>query len=363
MLRKFTNRFLAGLAVATTAAILSPTSAKSQQAAAPSQTPVTTTAPATEQTTGGGELEKVTVTGYILPHVGDGPQPVTSYDQNYMSKTGYQSTTDILQNLPGAAGNWNPGVTTGFGFSPGSASIALKGLPPFDTLTLVDGLRYPLSPFPQESLQGVFSFVDINNIPAPAVDHIDILNDGGSATYGSDAVAGVVNINTKHDYNGAEITNYYGISQRGDDEVYHGSAVGGYTLKPSDTSNINVTAAIDFYDSSPIMQDDRPWTQENSNKLAAAYPGHPNWLKIYDSFLIDRTEELSSYENQGVYPPSTFNHGGVVVPANNPYNPFGVPLTVIDMNLAEFGPLQEDATITTLRNVVGATVQLPFGAV
>ena len=426
-MRRFTNRFLVGLAVATVAAILSPTGARSQQrAAAPSQTPVTTTAPATLPTAAGGELEKVTVTGYILPHVGDGPQPVTSYGQDYIAKSGYQSTTDILQSLPSAFGNFNPGVTSGFGFSPGSASIALKGLPPYDTLVLVDGLRFPLSPFPQESTAGAFAFVDINNIPASAVDHIDLLNDGGSATYGSDAVAGVVNINTKSDYNGALISNYYGISQRGDDETYHGSAVAGYTVKLSDTSHINVTAAIDFYDSSPIMQADRPFMQEDSNKLAAAYPGHPifppytgvfadpsgdvfqvnkgsappittanfntnnptdyndkwyqllpresrlsgmvkldyqvnDWLKIYDSFLIDRTEELSSYQSQGVYAPSAFNHGGVTVPANNPNNPFGVPLTVESLNLNEFGPLEEDATITTFRNVVGATVQLPGG--
>ncbi len=426
MLSKFTNRFLAGLAVAAATILLSPTSAKSQQAAAPSQTPVLTTAPATEQTTGGGELQKITVTGYILPHVGDGPQPVTSYDQNYISKLGYTTVTDILQTLPGATGNWNPYVTTGFGFSPGSSSIALKALPPPDTLTLVDGLRFPLSPFPQESTAGAFSFVDINNIPTSAVDRIDILNDGGSATYGSDAVAGVVNIITKHDYNGAEISNYFGISSRGDDETYHGYGYGGYTLKLSDTSNINVTAGIDFYDSSPIMQQDRPRSQENSNAYSPAYPGHPifpqytgifsdpsgnvyivnkgsappitaanfntnnptdyndmwyqlvpresrlsgfvnldyqvtNWLKLYDSLIIDRTEELSSYQSQGFYAPAAFNHGGVTVPANNPYNPFGVPLTIQSWNGNEFGPLEEDATITTLRNVVGATIQLPYG--
>lgn len=147
MKTRFRNLSLAALALASAALVLVPTGARSQQQQTPAA-PVTT-APANPQTTGGGELEKVTVTGYILPHVGDGPQPVTSYDQNYISKTGYQSTTDILQNLPGATGNWNPGVTTGFGFSTGSASIALKGLPPYDTLTLVDGLRYPLSPFPR----------------------------------------------------------------------------------------------------------------------------------------------------------------------------------------------------------------------
>ncbi len=439
MIRKFANRFLAALAVFWAVLVLVPTGARSQQQQAPATTapgsvttapasgpgPVTT-GPATPQTTGGGELEKVTVTGYILPHVGDGPQPVTSYDRNYMSKLGYTTVTDILQTLPGATGNWNPYVTSGFGFSPGSASIALKALPPPDTLTLVDGLRFPLSPFPQQSTAGAFSFVDINNISAAALDRIDVLNDGGSATYGSDAVAGVVNLITKHDYNGAEISNYYGISQRGDDETYHGYAVGGYTLKLCDTSNINVTAGIDFYDQSPIMQADRPWQQENSNKLAAAYPGHPifpqytgifqdpagdvfvvnkgsappitaanfntnnptdynnmwyqllpresrlsgfmnfdyqvnSWLKIYDSFIEDRTEELSSYQSQGFYGPTAFNSGGVTVPAFNPHNPFGVPLTILSWNGNEFGPLQEDATITTLRNVVGATVQLPAG--
>ena len=226
MKTKFSNRFVAAFALA--ALVLVPTGARSQQQQAPATTapgPVTTapasgpgpvtTGPATPQTMGGGELEKVTVTGYIVPHVGDGPQPVTSYDQNYMSKLGYTTVTDILQSLPGAFGNWNPYVTTGFGFSPGSASIALKALPPPDTLTLVDGLRFPLSPFPQESTAGAFSFVDINNISASALDRIDILNDGGSATYGSDAVAGVVNLITKHDYNGAEISNYYGLASAG----------------------------------------------------------------------------------------------------------------------------------------------------
>jgi outer membrane receptor for ferrienterochelin and colicin len=101
-----------------------------------------------------------TVTGYLVPHIGEGPQPVTSYDQTYIQNTGYQNLTDVLQNLPGATGNFNPGVTIGFGFSPGGASIALKGLPPNDTLVLVDGLRLPSYPFPQVSTAGAFNYVD-----------------------------------------------------------------------------------------------------------------------------------------------------------------------------------------------------------
>src|SRR5258707_5610211 len=104
--------------------------------------------PAPGQTrSSGGELQQVTITGYLIPHVGDGPQPVTSYDQTYITKMGHQDVADVLQNLPASTGNVNPGFIPGFGFQPGAASIALKGLLPSDTLVLVDGLRMPVSRF------------------------------------------------------------------------------------------------------------------------------------------------------------------------------------------------------------------------
>src|SRR5579864_3860413 len=140
-----------------------------------------------ESQNSGSELQQVTVTGYLLPHVGDGPQPVTSYDQTYITKTGTQDVADVLQQLPAATGNVNPGFIPGFGFQPGGASVALKGLLPQDTLVLVDGLRMPAYPFFQFTpASGPFLFTDINSIPVGAIDRIDILNDGGSATYGTD---------------------------------------------------------------------------------------------------------------------------------------------------------------------------------
>jgi iron complex outermembrane recepter protein len=373
----------------------------------------------------GGELQQVVVTGYLLPRVGDGPQPIVNYDQNYIQKTGYQNVTDVLQNLPAATGNFNPGVTTGFGFSPGGASISLKGLPPNDTLVLIDGLRMPSYPFPQQSIGGAFNYVDINSVPLGAVDRLEILQDGGSATYGTDAVAGVVNFILKDDYQGADIYNYYGISQRGDYEVYHGEFTAGLVQKLSDTSKISIVAAIDYYTQSPIDAVDRPLTNLNYTKLSPRYPGAPvfpsltgqfvdtttgtffqtqqgstgnpakitvddagfngysidglqiypredrlgglvkinydvtPWLKLYDSFLISRIEETSTYgPNQGIYPPP-FNPG-ITVPGNNPYNPFpGHTLDVIDLGLNEFGLLKSDTTVTTFREVVGTTIQLP----
>jgi iron complex outermembrane recepter protein len=380
--------------------------------------------------TGGGELQQIVVTGTLIPRIGEGPQPVSTFDQQYIEKTGYQNIADVLQTLPAATANFNPGVTTGFGFSPGGASIALKGLPPNDTLVLVDGLRMPSYPFPQVSVNATINYVDINSIPIGAIDRVDILNDGGSATYGTDAVAGVVNFILKDQYQGADIYNYFGISQRGDYQVYHGELTSGITEKLGPNAQFSLVGVFDFYSQSPIMAKDRADTDEDfGNYLSFKYPNHSDfptttglfvdtvtgnvfqtkqgfngvsptpadfsapyntytsaqdglqiypretrvgglvkmnyqptdWLKIYDSFLIDRTEETSSYgPNQGIYPPP-FNPG-VIVPGNNPYNPFpGHALEVVDLALNEFGLLNTDTTITTFREVIGATIQLPHG--
>jgi iron complex outermembrane recepter protein len=212
------------------------------------------------------------VTGYLIPRVGEGPQPVSNYDQNYINKTGEQTVSDVLQNLPATVGNFLPAVTTGFSFSPGSSSIGLKGFPPNDTLVLVDGLRYPQYPLPQVSANAIISFVDLNSIPLGAVDRIEILNDGGSATYGTDAVAGVVNLILKSDYQGAEIYNHYGESQRRDDETYYGFLVSGFTQKFSDTSKLNIVTAVDYMSSGLVMQQDRASTQLNNTPYSLNYP-------------------------------------------------------------------------------------------
>jgi iron complex outermembrane recepter protein len=457
MIRK--RSLLAAAAAVQTSVFVALVSVVRAQDATQAPAPENPTPAATPTTTAGGELQQVVVTGYLIPRIGQGPQPVTTYDQQYIKDTGYQNVTDVLQNLPSATGNFNPAVTSGFSFSPASASIALKGLPPNDTLVLVDGLRMPSYPFPQVSTAGAFNFVDINSIPLASIDRIEILNDGGSATYGTDAVAGVVNLVLKDQYQGADINNYYGISQRGDYQVYHGQFTAGIEQKlghgwgsggePTDgktpapapsvgeefTPKIDVVAAFDFYDQSPVLAKDRAFTNENFTLLSPKYPPHGDfptttgefvdlvtgaafqtnpgfngvnptlanftapyntftsaqdglqiypretrlgglvkitydvtpWLKLYDSFLIDRNEEVSSYgPNQGIYPPP-FNPG-IIVPANNPYNPvgdrvlgpgLGHPLLVADLALNEFGVLNTDTTITTFREVVGGTIQLP----
>jgi iron complex outermembrane receptor protein len=265
--------------------------------------PAPSAASATGDQTGGEELEHITVTGYIVPRVGDGPQPVISYDQNDINKSGLQTFADFLQNLPAAVGNFNPTVTTGFGFSPGSASIALKGLLPFDTLVLVDGLRWPQSALPQFGTPGSISFVDINQIPVAAIDRIDVLDDGGSAIYGSDAVAGVVNIILLDQYNGADLFNYYGISQRGDYETYHGSLKAGFTQELGKWGKLKVAGVFDYYNQGPIMAEDRAYSRLDEGHWSSNYP---NKTTVSTNFGVFADSAGNTYQvNPGTREPIT----------------------------------------------------------
>ena len=138
------NRYLRTVAAATTIqfVILFGMRVTTHAQTAPSPSPATN-----ETSSSGSELQQVTVTGYLIPHVGEGPQPVTSYDQTFISKLGNQQVAAVLQQLLPRPATWVPGVVPGFGFQPGGSLIALKGLLPSDTLVLVDGLRMPVYPF------------------------------------------------------------------------------------------------------------------------------------------------------------------------------------------------------------------------
>src|SRR5260370_1535016 len=174
------------------------------QTAPPPTTPATAGAPGAG---GGGELEQVTVTGYLIPRVGEGPQPVATLNQDFITKQAYQTINDVLNAYPGGISQQNALTFAGNSNSPGTSAFTLKSLPVGSTLVLVDGYRFPGAAIAIN--QGTIPFVDVNAIPLAAIDRIEILKDGGSATYGDDAIAGVVNIITKVDYNGADIVNYF----------------------------------------------------------------------------------------------------------------------------------------------------------
>jgi iron complex outermembrane recepter protein len=126
---------------------------------------------------------------------------VDTYRPADIEKLGVRNSTDFLTNLPQEMGSTiNQNMANG---GDGSVIPNLRGLLPKETLVLIDGKRVAITGLGGQATGGS-SGVDINLIPFSMVDHIDILKDGASAVYGSDAVAGVINIFLIHKFRGLE---------------------------------------------------------------------------------------------------------------------------------------------------------------
>jgi len=151
-------------------------------------------------------LDSMTVTGSRLPGTDlTASSPVTIIDRLSIEATGLGSVGEILRTLPvvsgsvsDTAGRWNDG----------SATVSLRGLDAVNTLVLLNGRRL-ISNTPQGT-------VDLNSVPFEAVERLEVLQDGASAVYGSDAIAGVVNIITRKGADDTTISGSYGLSSRGD---------------------------------------------------------------------------------------------------------------------------------------------------
>src|SRR6202171_6228884 len=156
---------------------------------------------------GSAEVERVIVTGSNIPTAEEvGPNPVDTYRRDDITRLGVRSSTDLVQRLPAATGSTiNENNTNG---GDGRAEISLRGIRAKETLVLLDGRR--LAPV---GFAG--STVDINTFPVGLIDHIDILKDGASAIYGSDAVSAAVNIWFTHRYRGVEVYASSGNSNLG----------------------------------------------------------------------------------------------------------------------------------------------------
>jgi len=156
-------------------------------------------------------VAEVIVTGSNIPTAEEvGPNPVDTYRPADIEKLGIRNATDLTTFLPQEAGGTvNLNIANG---GDGTVQFNLRGLLAKETLVLVDGKRVA---FGSLNAVGFSGGVDINLIPFPMVDHIDILKDGASAVYGSDAITGVVNFFLVHKFRGLEIGGTYGNTNLG----------------------------------------------------------------------------------------------------------------------------------------------------
>ena len=154
-------------------------------------------------------IEEVIVTGSRIPRADlEGVAPVTVYTSADIDRTGATSIGQLLRELPSVAGGaQTTQVNNGGG---GTMQISLRGMGALRTLVLLNGRRVVSS-----VSSGGGTAVDLNTIPTSVIQRIEVLKDGASAVYGSDAVAGVVNIITKNDFEGFELSAYLGDSTRG----------------------------------------------------------------------------------------------------------------------------------------------------
>ena len=157
------------------------------------------------------EVERVVVTGSNIPTAEEtGPNPVDTYRPQDIEKLGIRSATDLQEFIPQEAGG-TVNLNIGNG-GDGTIQFNLRGLLPKETLVLIDGKRVA---FGSLGTAGSSAGADINLIPFSMVDHVDILKDGASAVYGSDAISGVVNFFLIHKFRGLEIGGTYGNSDLG----------------------------------------------------------------------------------------------------------------------------------------------------
>ena len=162
----------------------------------------------------GEDIEEVVVTGSRIVRVElEGSSPVQVFDRIDIERSGETSLGELLREIPSVAGGAQTTQINNGG--DGTNRISLRGIGSGRTLVLMNGRRLPSSTtgLASTNLTGA---VDLNTIPVSMVDRIEVFKDGASAIYGSDAVAGVVNILTRRGYDGVQVNYQHGVSSRGD---------------------------------------------------------------------------------------------------------------------------------------------------
>lgn len=248
--------------------------------------------------------QEVVVTGTRLGTSGfSSPTPVTAISPLEFQMKAATTMVDVMYDIP----SLTPNQTTNSSVDVGASNFNLRNLGPTRTLVLVDGVRVEPT-----SVNGGF---DINTIPTSLVKSMDIVTGGASAAYGSDAVAGVVNIALDTQLNGFRSNVDYGESQYGDSKTYNGSFAYGSSFASG--SGHFVVAADYFTNDGVAGQDNRPWGKtlvglvNNPSCPTQTTPG------CYQNLILPNTVN------------SKISDGGVIVspgPLQNiQFGPGGVP--------------------------------------
>ncbi len=193
-----------------------------------------------------GRTEEIVVTGTRIPRKDlTTPAPVTVIGRSQFEDSGKVSIGDFLQSLPEQGNAINTTVNNG---GDGSTRVNLRGLGDPRTLVLLNGRRIVGVGTPQFTE----ATVDLNSIPSSAIERIEILKDGASALYGSDAVGGVINLITRKSFSGTELSAYGGRAKPGDGDTYELNLTGG-----TSSERAHMLFSVGYLDTAPVYAGDR----------------------------------------------------------------------------------------------------------
>jgi iron complex outermembrane receptor protein len=266
------------------------------------------------------DVDTVVVTGSrIRQDPLNQPAPLVTVDDQDIAKSGLTSVGDLLQRLPVSGGGLNTKFNTSgnIGFPPdgggtgaGSATADLRHLGAKRTLVLVDGIRW----VNESSASGVSAATDLNTIPTSIIDHIEVLQDGASAIYGSDAIAGVINIITKRSFEGIEFSGYGGGYDEGDGDTSQFNISGG-----TSSETTRAFFGVSYVDQRRVSSGDREISEFPTPGLGACTARCSSGTPQGRFFFTD--------PNTGQTLNLTVNDGVTGIPTYNPADPAAGPRT------------------------------------
>ncbi len=361
-------------------------------------------------------VEEIYVTGSRIGRTSDfeSPSPVASFNRDDLNKAGYANLQQLMEKQPFTGnGTFSTRGNNQDSSANGAASISLRGLGADATLVLVNGRRVAISAF-AESI--TTNFVDINSIPVSAIERIEVLKDGASAVYGSDAVAGVVNIILRDDFDGFELSAGGGWTTESGYDEQNISGIWGMSGE-----NGNVTIIADYFKNSTLSNSERENSEgttlatadhdppgfdlrssrsfpgtfivdgavmvdptcppdrtteppdsicifdygpfnlitpeaERTGILLLAHQGFGNGLEVFAEAAVQHNRSLA----QGA-PTPLDTSAGLTVPVDHPNNPFPgatAPLTILRFRTVDAGPRTWHIETDNLRGVLGLRGEL-----
>ena len=248
------------------------------------------------------DLEEVLITGsYIKSSGSDEASPIDVIDSEYISRSGAFTVSELTAKLSVNSGSENQADSFTSGETQGTSNVNLRGLGLSSTLVLINGKRQTVA---ATRANDGSVFVDTSTVPVAALERIEILKEGATSAYGSDAIAGVVNYILKKDFDGFEVNAAYQTTADDNQDTTNASALWGFG---NDATRVLLSASIMRQD--PLSASDRPYLVDNANSTLGR------------TFIMTAPDEVLSGDYAGTYnpgenvpDPNCAANNGIIIP-------------------------------------------------